>query len=97
MLEPPQPEKESNPLRFGILGAANIAPPALINPALSHPGVVVAAVAARDEARAQAYATKHKIAKVFKSYQGVKRFSSAYLCRFLNELHTLRNAGLTRH
>jgi predicted dehydrogenase len=82
MLEPPQPEKESNPLRFGILGAANIAPPALINPALSHPGVVVAAVAARDEARAQAYATKHKIPKVFKSYQGMKRFSGAYCVAF---------------
>jgi hypothetical protein len=70
MLEPPKPPKDDAPIKFGILGAANIAPLALISPASSHPGAVVVAVAARDERRARAYAAKHGIPKVFSSYQG---------------------------
>ncbi|EJD39255.1 NAD(P)-binding protein [Auricularia subglabra TFB-10046 SS5] len=66
---PPSPPKDADALRIGIFGAARIAPNALITPALSHPGVVVAAVAARSPARAQAFAKKHGIAKVFNSYQ----------------------------
>ena len=38
---PPTPPKDSDALRIGILGAADIAPLALINPARSHPGVIV--------------------------------------------------------
>jgi predicted dehydrogenase len=49
-------------LRIGILGAARIAPSALIQPARSVQGVTVAAVAARDPARAQAFAGRHGIA-----------------------------------
>lgn len=45
-------------------------PMAIIDPAKSHPEVIIAAVAARDEARAQAYAKKHRIPIVHKSYQG---------------------------
>ncbi|KAI0636110.1 NAD-P-binding protein [Trametes polyzona] len=59
------PKKTSNPLRFGILGAARIGPDALINPAKSHADVVVAAVAARDAAKAAKYAKTHGIAKTF--------------------------------
>ncbi|KDQ14928.1 hypothetical protein BOTBODRAFT_131922 [Botryobasidium botryosum FD-172 SS1] len=62
---PPAAPKDASPLRFGILGAARIAPNALILPAISHPDVVVAAVAARDKARAEAYAKKHGIEKVY--------------------------------
>ncbi|MGF6885338.1 putative dehydrogenase [Nocardia sp. GAS34] len=40
------------PLRIGILGAARIAPTALIRPAARNPEVIVAAVASRDHARA---------------------------------------------
>ena len=47
-----------------------IAPNAVITPALSHPGVVIQAVAARDESRAREYAARYGIPTVFKSYQG---------------------------
>ncbi|MBU9763051.1 Gfo/Idh/MocA family oxidoreductase [Mycobacterium sp. TNTM28] len=57
------------PLRIGILGAAQIAPLALIEPARENADVSVAAVAARDVSRAQGFAAKHGIAKVHQSYQ----------------------------
>jgi predicted dehydrogenase len=60
-----------NPLRIGILGAARIAPSALINPAKDNVAVVVAAVAAREASRAQAYAAKHGIASVHASYEAL--------------------------
>jgi predicted dehydrogenase len=60
-----------NPLRIGILGAARIAPAALINPARKNGDVVVAAVAARDVARARAFATKHGIVSVRDSYEAL--------------------------
>src|ERR1051326_2562341 len=55
-------------VRIGILGAAHIAPPALIRPARKVPQAVVAAIAARDPQRAKAFASKHQIPKVFASY-----------------------------
>jgi predicted dehydrogenase len=58
-------------VRIGILGAARIAPLALINPARANPEVEVAAVAARDVARAQAFAAKHGIARVHDSYEAL--------------------------
>ena len=58
-------------LRIGILGAAAIAPAALIKPARDNPEVEVAAVAARDTSRAQAFATKHGIATVHPSYEAL--------------------------
>ncbi|KAJ7691921.1 hypothetical protein B0H17DRAFT_1062180 [Mycena rosella] len=59
------PLDNSKPLKFGILGAAAIAPDALINPVKSHPETVIYAVAARSQDRAAAFAKKHGIAKVF--------------------------------
>src|SRR5437868_6087497 len=56
------------PLRIGILGAARIAPMALIRPAREVRGVVVTAMAARDAERAGAFARKHGIARVHPSY-----------------------------
>ena len=56
-------------LRIGLLGAARIAKSALIKPAHDVAEVTVAAVAARDPARAQAYARKHGIARVHRSYE----------------------------
>ncbi|KAJ7122572.1 NAD(P)-binding protein [Mycena crocata] len=56
-------------LKFGVLGAATIAPDAIITPAKSHPEAVVFAVAARNKERADAFAKKHGIPKVFGSYQ----------------------------
>ena len=59
------------PVRIGILGAARIAPLALTNPARGNAEVVVAAVAARDVSRAQAFAAKHGIARVHDSYEAL--------------------------
>jgi predicted dehydrogenase len=61
----------SGQVRIGILGAANIAPMALIKPAKENAEVVVAAVAARDASRAQAFAAKHHIARVHESYEAL--------------------------
>jgi predicted dehydrogenase len=58
-------------LRIGILGAARIAPLALVNPAKENSEVVVAAVAARDASRAQAFAAKHGIPRVHESYDAL--------------------------
>jgi predicted dehydrogenase len=59
------------PVRIGILGAARIAPLALVNPARGHSAVVVAAVAARDPSRARAFAAKHGIARAHDSYDAL--------------------------
>ncbi|HMC38089.1 MAG TPA: Gfo/Idh/MocA family oxidoreductase, partial [Acidimicrobiales bacterium] len=59
----------TTPIRIGCLGAAKIAPAALIKPARRVEGAVVAAVAARDRGRAEAFARKHGIAKVYGSYK----------------------------
>ena len=55
-------------IRFGILGAAAIAPSALIKPAHLRAGVTVSAVAARDVVRATKFAAKHGIDRVVGSY-----------------------------
>ena len=55
-------------LKFGTLGAARIAPSALIKPAREVHGVEVTAVAARDRSKASAFATKHGIPRVLDSY-----------------------------
>lgn len=55
-------------LRIGILGAARIAPAALIKPAASAPSVSVVAVAARSRDRAQAFAPRHGIPRVYAGY-----------------------------
>ncbi|KAI0060731.1 NAD-P-binding protein [Artomyces pyxidatus] len=63
---PPVPNSTSpTPLRFGILGAANIAPIALVLPIKNHPDAVVHAVAARDQKRADAFAKKWGIRKAY--------------------------------
>jgi predicted dehydrogenase len=59
------------PLRIGVLGAAQIAPMALIKPAKENDEVVVAAVAARDASRARAFAAQHGIAQVHESYEAL--------------------------
>ncbi|KAJ7272286.1 NAD(P)-binding protein [Mycena rebaudengoi] len=61
---------ESKPLKFGVLGAAAIAPDALITPAKSHREVVIIAVAARSKDRATVFAKKHGIPKVFGGASG---------------------------
>ena len=58
----------NSPLRIGILGAARIAPTALIRPARTVPEASVVAVAARDPERARSFASKHRIATVHPDY-----------------------------
>ncbi len=60
-----------NPIRIGILGAARIAPLALVNPAKGNSEVEVAAVAARDASRGQAFADKHGIPRAHESYDAL--------------------------
>ncbi|MFC4376225.1 Gfo/Idh/MocA family protein [Nocardia halotolerans] len=52
----------------GILGAARIAPLALVHPARELDGIEVAAVAARAPARAAAFAAEHAIPHVLRDY-----------------------------
>jgi predicted dehydrogenase len=60
-------------IRIGILGAAKIAPPAVINPAKDNPDFAVVAVAARDPGRARAYAAEHGIPNVAGDYDALVR------------------------
>ncbi|KAG2362681.1 NAD(P)-binding protein [Suillus spraguei] len=53
----------SPPLKIGLLGAAAIAPHALVLPAKSHPEVELYAVAARDVGRAENFSKKHGFKK----------------------------------
>lgn len=58
-------------INIGIIGAARVASYAMIAPAREVSRVKVAAVAARDPARAQAFAAEHGIAKVHSSYDAL--------------------------
>jgi predicted dehydrogenase len=61
----------TRPLRFGILGAAKIAPRGLIQPAKEGSEATVDVVAARDPVRAAAYAQEHGIPRVAQTYADV--------------------------
>ncbi|GAA0937339.1 Gfo/Idh/MocA family protein [Virgisporangium aurantiacum] len=58
-------------MRIGVLGAARIAPAAMMKPALIVDDVEVAAVAARDRRRAEVFAAKHGVPAVHDSYTGL--------------------------
>ncbi|KAI0706353.1 NAD-P-binding protein [Earliella scabrosa] len=102
---PPIAAKASNPLRFGMLGAARIGPDALLTPAKSHADVVVSAVACRDKTRGEKYAQTHGIARVYsggKSYQELvddKEIDAVYIA-LPNGLHyewTMRSIEAGKH
>jgi predicted dehydrogenase len=59
------------PLRIGILGAARIAPRALVEPARDCPRVEVVSVAARDPERARAFAEEHGLSRWEPSYEAL--------------------------
>jgi predicted dehydrogenase len=89
-------------LRIGILGAAAIAPQALIKPARQVPEVTVAAVAARDRRRADAFARKHGIPRVYDSYAALVEADDidAVYIPLPNGLHggwTLRAVAAGKH
>jgi predicted dehydrogenase len=55
-------------IRIGVLGAARIAPQAIVKPAAGNAEAEVVAVAARDRSKAEAFASKHHIPHVHDSY-----------------------------
>ena len=61
-------EQARTPLRIGILGAARIAPAAIIYPAQAT-GHQLVAVASRDKVRAELFAKQYQVAKTYTSYQ----------------------------
>ncbi|HET7802498.1 MAG TPA: Gfo/Idh/MocA family oxidoreductase [Humibacillus xanthopallidus] len=60
----------AEPLRIGILGAARIAPLSIVSPAAAT-GHRLVAVAARDVARARAFACEHGVERALESYAAV--------------------------
>jgi len=89
-------------LRIGTLGAARITPMALIRPALQTDGVAVTAVAARDRDRADKFARKHGIEKVYDDYDSLlgDREVDAVYNPLPNSLHaewTLRALDAGKH
>jgi predicted dehydrogenase len=62
---------ESRPLRFGILGAAAIAPHSLVAPATGRTDVSIVAIAARDPERARRFAGEHGVRYALGSYRAV--------------------------
>jgi predicted dehydrogenase len=60
----------SEPLRMGVLGAARIAELAIVKPARAT-GTRLVAIAARDQARAWAFASEHGVEQVLASYADV--------------------------
>jgi len=71
-----QLQKQTNALKIGILGAADIANMALINPASKLPNAYIYGIAARDRQRAEAYARKHHIPQVNTSVRFFFAFNS---------------------
>ncbi len=61
----------NSPLRIGILGAARIAPLAMVRPARSVEGVEIHGIAARSPERARAFAEKHGVRRVYDSYRAL--------------------------
>lgn len=59
-----QLRKQTDALKIGILGAANICNMSLIKPASKLPNVIVYGIAARDRQRAERFARTHHIPKV---------------------------------
>jgi len=80
-------------IRIGILGAAKIAPMAIIEPARRRTDCRVVAVAARDAARAAAYAAEHDIQHVAESYEALIARDNIDL--IYNALPPNRHADLT--
>ncbi|CAF0902254.1 unnamed protein product [Rotaria sp. Silwood1] len=63
-----QLHKQADAFKIGILGAANICNMALINPASKLSNILIYGIAARDRQRAEAFARKHHIPKVYDNY-----------------------------
>lgn len=66
-----RPAKTSDPVRIGVLGAAEFLPISLLDPARTHQDVVVTAIGARSLSKAQQQARRFSIPRAFGSYQEV--------------------------
>lgn len=78
------------PLCIGILGAANVARRAVIEPAKKLEGVEIFGIAARDRAKAEKFAQDYAIQAVFPSYDTLiesDRIDAVYI-PLANHLHT---------
>ncbi len=74
-------------LRIGSLGAARIAPMALVRPAREVDGVEFTAVAARDPSKAEAFARKHGIPHYYRTYDELIENVDAVYNPLPNGLH----------
>lgn len=54
-------------------------PTALLQPARSHPEVIIQAVTARNREKAENYAKKHNVPQVIESYEGKSHLISVHL------------------
>ncbi|CAM2716980.1 unnamed protein product [Rotaria socialis] len=63
-----QLHKQADVLKIGILGAANICNMALVNPASKLSNILIYGIAARNRPKAEAFARKHHIPKVYDNY-----------------------------
>lgn len=81
------------PIRIGILGAAKIARGALIDPAKGRQDIHIVAVAARDGARAQAFADQHGIPMAVTGYESLIERDD--IDAIYNALPPSRHADLT--
>ncbi|KAI0787439.1 NAD binding Rossmann fold oxidoreductase [Fomes fomentarius] len=61
-------QKQPDALRLGILSTANINSAAIINPAKTHGGIIISAIASRNLEQAQKYAREYGIPKAYGSY-----------------------------
>jgi len=91
-----------SPVRIGVLGAAAIVPQALTYPARSVPEARIVAIAARDPARAKAFARKHHIPRVHQTYDDLlhDRDIDAVYNPLPNSLHaewTIRALRVGKH
>ncbi|MEQ9506243.1 MAG: Gfo/Idh/MocA family oxidoreductase [Hyphomonas sp.] len=78
---------------MGILGAAKIAPKAVIEPATRRDDCEIVCVAARDSARARAYAAEHAIPEIAESYEAL--IARPDIDLIYNALPPHRHADLT--
>ena len=80
-------------INIGILGAANIAPKAIIHPAQDREDCQVLAVASRDLEKSEAYAKEHSISEALDDYDAL--ISHPKIDLIYNALPPNRHADLT--
>jgi predicted dehydrogenase len=80
-------------IKIGLLGAAKIAPKAIIRPAANRSDCTIAAVASRSITKAEAFAKEHQIPTAYGSYEAL--ISDPTIDLIYNALPPNRHADLT--